>query len=50
MTSSLRALIQNYQKVTGARAVGLHIEPGRSVSPSFLAFVSAVRREIARAP
>jgi len=45
----LKQIMPTYQKISGARAIGLHLDIENTRSPSFRAFVDGVRR-IAAAP
>jgi hypothetical protein len=42
-SEEIRKLVSRYQKISGARAVGRHIDPSRNVSPSFQVFVTTVQ-------
>lgn len=46
---SLRRFVPEYQKRDGARRVGPHLDPGRSMSPSFRAFCAGVVALVAEA-
>lgn len=46
-SEEITKLVKNYQKVSGARAVGQHLDAARCCSPSFGAFVVGVDRLVA---
>lgn len=46
----LKRLVPGYQKLSGARAIGPHLDPARNRSRSFRVFVDGLQRVVAALP